>query len=222
MSVTVESVKALLDSEDFGDRLRGVNQLRELEPSVAFEMILPVVVDANVRVRYAAVSQMSSLGDQDLARSLEVLRDRLLNDPETDVKAAAADALGGLKLTDAFEDLRDQYHQSQEWLLRFSIIAALGEMGDPRGMDLLTEALSADNELVRTAAIGAIGELQDPQAMTLLAPFASDEDWQVRYRVVQAMRPFRDQPEAQAILQRLTGDAMDPVATEAQNLLGAD
>lgn len=219
MSVTPESVKAMLESEDFGDRLVGVNQLRQLDPAIAFEMIKPVITDSNVRVRYAAVSQVSSLGTQDLQAALELLRDRLLNDPETDVKAAAADSLSALQLTEAFEDLANLYRQTDEWLLQFSIIAALGELGDPRGFELLEDAIQSDNELVRTAAVGALGELQDPRAIPLLEPFAESDDWQLRYRVVQALGHLRGQPKAQETLQSLTSDKSDAVAGEAQRYL---
>ena len=62
MSATPESVQTLLNSDNFGDRLSGINQLRQLDPATAFELIRPAVTDKNVRVRYAAVSQLSSLG----------------------------------------------------------------------------------------------------------------------------------------------------------------
>jgi len=39
MSVTPESVKQMLSSENLGDRLRAVNQIRELEPAIAFELV---------------------------------------------------------------------------------------------------------------------------------------------------------------------------------------
>ena len=50
MSITKESVQTLLSSPDFGDRLRGVNQMRELDRAVAFEMAECMVQDSNVRV----------------------------------------------------------------------------------------------------------------------------------------------------------------------------
>ncbi|HEY9668302.1 MAG TPA: HEAT repeat domain-containing protein, partial [Coleofasciculaceae cyanobacterium] len=126
MSVTRESVQELLSSEDFGQRISGVNQLRQLEPAIAFELIQPVVTDTNTRVRYAAVSQLDTLGTQDLQASLTMLRDRLLNDEEPDVQAAAADALGALKLTEAYEDMEQLYRRTPEWLVQFSIVATLG------------------------------------------------------------------------------------------------
>ena len=187
MSLNPESVKELLYAKDYGDRIKGINQLRQLEPAVAFELIQPLIKDQNDRVRYAAVSQLDTLGTQDLDKSLELLRDRLFNDGEIDVKAAAADAIAALKLTAAFDDLQQVYQETSDWLLQFSIVAALGEMGDPRGFDLLKEALQSETALIQTAAINALGELGDRRAIPLLIPFATDPDWQIRHRLAQAL-----------------------------------
>jgi HEAT repeat protein len=218
MTITPESIQELLNSENFGERIRGLNQLRQLEPEIALEMLLPMVKDNNTRVRYAAVSQLDTIGTSDLTASLEILRDRLFNDPEPDVQAAAADAIGGLKLTEAFEDLATIYHQTQEWLIQFSIIAALGELGDPRGFDLLDAALKSDNNLLQTAAIGSLGELGDTRAIPLLIPFAKNEDWQIRYRLVQALGRLGGE-EAKTTIRQLADDSVEQVAQEAKNNL---
>lgn len=218
MSITPESVNQLLHSEDFGERIRGLNQLRQMEPEVAFELIQPLITDQNTRVRYAAISQLDTIGTQDLTLSLELLRDRLLNDPEPDVQAAAADAIGGLKLTEAYDDLENLYHQTTEWLIQFSIIATLGELGEPRSFDLLQEALNSDNDLVQTAAISAFGELGDSRAIPLITPFANHEDWQIRYRLVQALGRLGGS-EAHSVLERLAEDEVDQIAREAQTHL---
>ncbi len=218
MTITPESIQELLNSENFGERIRGLNQLRQIEPEVAFKMLLPMVKDQNTRVRYAAVSQLDTVGKSDLTASLEILRDRLFNDPEPDVQAAAADAIGGLKLTEAFDDLATIYHQTQEWLIQFSIIAALGELGEPRGFELLDLALKSDNNLLQTAAIGSLGELGDARAIPLLIPFANNEDWQIRYRLVQALGRLGGE-EAKTTIQQLTEDSVEQVAQEAKNNL---
>ena len=218
MSITPESIKSLLDSEDFGERIRGLNQLRQIEPETAFTMVQPMIVDKNTRVRYAAVSQLDTLGQSNKTASLEILRDRLFNDPEPDVQAAAADAIGGLKLVEAFEDLANIYHDTSEWLVQFSIIAALGELGEPRGFDLLEEALMSDNNLLQTAAIGSMGELGDTRAIPLLANFVDNEDWQIRYRLVQALGRLGGE-EARNIITKLTDDQSEQVAQEAKNNL---
>lgn len=218
MSVTRESVQELLSSEDFGQRISGVNQLRQLEPAIAFELIQPVVTDANTRVRYAAVSQLDTLGTQDLQASLTMLRDRLLNDEEPDVQAAAADALGALKLTEAYEDMEQLYRRTPEWLVQFSIVATLGELGDPRSFDLLQEALNSQTSLVQTAAISSLGELGDARAVPLLIPFATNSDWQIRYRVAQSLSRLGG-AEARATLEALAKDEKEEVAREAQAAL---
>jgi HEAT repeat protein len=215
MSITPESVKELLASPDFSDRLRGINQLRELEPAVAYPLLEPVINDGNARVRYAAISQMDTLGGQDLQASSTILRDRLLNDPEPDVQAAAADAIGALQLTEAFEDLQQVYHTSSEWLVQFSIIAMLGEFGDPRGFELLQEAIASDNELVQTTAIASFGELGDDRAIPLLIPFASNADWQIRHRVAQALQRLGG-AEARSTLELLANDPVEQVAEAAK------
>lgn len=219
MSVSPESVRQLLSSEDLGDRLRAMNQIRELEDkAAALELVQTGMGDRNARVRYSAVSQMDTLGGQDLNFSLNVLRDLLLNDPEPDVQAAAADCLGALKLTDAFTDLERVYHSSGEWLVRFSIIATLGELGDPRAFDLLQDALESGSELDKTAAISSLGDLGDPKAVEWLVPFASNPDWQIRYRVAQSLAKLGGE-QARILLEQLAGDEVEAVAQEAKNSL---
>lgn len=219
MTVTPESVKQMLSSEDLGDRLRAVNQIRELEDQkVAFELVQGASQDRNARVRYSAVSQMDTLGGQDLELSLNLLRDRLINDPEPDVQAAAADCLGALKLTQAYEDLQHLYHNTPEWLVKFSIVATLGELGDPRSLDLLKEALNSENDLVQTAAISSLGDLGDKQAVELLIPYATNADWQIRYRVVQALHKLGGE-QARTTIETLANDEVEAVATEAKNCL---
>jgi HEAT repeat protein len=214
MSVTPETVQELLSSQDFGDRLRAVNQIRQLEPAVGYELLQSAVNDANVRVRYAAVSQLATLGKQNPERSLKTLQGLLL-DPESDVQAAAADAVGALQLTDAYEDLHKLYHRSSEWLVKFSIVAALGELGDQRAFALLEEALNSDNELLKTAAIGSLGELGDDRAVELLVPYASNPDWQIRYRVAQALVRLGS-AAASPTLETLAKDEVEQVAQAAK------
>jgi HEAT repeat protein len=219
MTVTPESIQQMLSSEDLGDRLRSVNYIRDLEDrAIAFELTQTAIKDRNARVRYSAVSLMDTLGEQDLTTTLNVLRDRLINDPEPDVQAAAADCIGALKLTEAFTDLQQLYHNTSEWLVKFSIIATLGELGDPRSFELLQEALTTGNDLEQTAAISSLGDLGNTQAVPLLIPYATNPDWQIRYRVAQALAKLGG-AEAQTALETLTNDQVEAVAQEAKNCL---
>lgn len=218
MTVTLESVQKLLNSEDYGDRLIGVTQLRQLDTSTAFKLVEPLITDKNPRVRYAAVSQLDTLGVNNLEKTLELLRDRLFYDGEMDVKAAAADVVGALKLTDAYELIESLYYQSTEWVIKLSVVAALGVMGDPRGFEVLKDAIASDNSLIQTSAISAMGELGNPEAIPILIPFATDEDWQIRLRVAQALGNLGGS-EVQETLEQLASDTMELVAQQAQYCL---
>ncbi|MBK4730015.1 HEAT repeat domain-containing protein [Oxynema sp. CENA135] len=218
MSITPESVKTLLQSEDLGDRIKGVNQLRQLDRATAFDLVQGAIGDRSPRIRYAAVSQMAHLGVENRELSLTVLRDRLLNDSEADVQSAAADALGALQLTEAFDELRHLYETTQEWLLKFSIVAALGELGDDRSFEILEDALKSDEELVKTAAISSLGELGDRRATPLLLPFATDPDWQIRHRLAQALGRLGGD-EVRATLETLAEDEVDLVGQTARSYL---
>ncbi len=216
MTITPESVEQLLYSENFGDRIRGINELKKLEHQIAYDLIQPILKDDNVRVRYAAVSQLDSLGDVNRQQSLELLLDILYNDPEADVRAAAADTIAGLKLTEAFPDLKKVYEETSEWLLQFSIIAALGELGHPEGFEVLNQALLGDNPLLQTTAISALGELGDPRAIDLLLTFVDNPDWQIRHRLAQALGKLGGE-KSQEALQKLAEDDLDIVAQEAKS-----
>lgn len=222
MSITPESVTELIHSQNFGQRIQGINQLRKLDKEKAYELIKPLIKDDNVRVRYAAISQLDTLGEVNLEQSLEILLERLYNDPESDVRAAAADAIAGLKLTQAFPDLKKVYYESEEdWLIQFSIVAALGELGHPDGFDLLKNALNSDNGLLQTAAISALGELGDSRAVNILIPFIHNDDWQIRHRLTQALSKFIE-VETQEVLSALTilsADKSEAVAQEAKTYL---
>jgi HEAT repeat protein len=189
-----------------------------LDRAIGFDLIQIAVGDANARVRYAAISQLATLGQYSTLKTLDILRHALLHDPESDVQAAAADAIGALKLTTAFDDLQQLYYTTDKWLVQFSIIAALGELGEPESFGLLETALNSDNPLIKTAAIGSLGELGDSRALPLLVPYASDADWQIRHRVVLALGRL-DGPEARIALESLVHDEMEPVAQEARNYL---
>lgn len=210
-----ESVTTLIQSEDYGDRLKGINQLRGLDPAVAWPLIAPLATDSNTRVRYAAISQFDPLGRQDLPAALTILRDRLFNDTEADVQGAAADAIGGLGLKEAYGDLAAMYDRTNEWLLQVSIVAALGELGEPQAFELLKKAVQSDVDLVVATAISALGELKNPEGVDLIAPFVQNPDWQIRHRTAQALGRLPN-PAAIALLQTLAQDDLELVASEAK------
>jgi HEAT repeat protein len=213
-----EAVQALLESSDYGDRIRGLNQLRDLDPAVAYPLLEPMASDSNVRVRYMAVSQLAYLGEHNRDRAIPCLT-AALKDPEVDVQAAAADALSALRAEGAYEHLEALYRSTSEWLLQMSILAGLGELGDPRAFDLLVSALDSDNALNVPAAVGSLGELGDVRAVPHLLKLVANPDWQLRQRLAQALGQL-DTPEAKQALETMANDPEAIVAEAARLALG--
>ncbi|ATS18567.1 phycocyanin alpha phycocyanobilin lyase [Parathermosynechococcus lividus PCC 6715] len=218
MGVDTTTIQQLLASADVGDRLQGLNQLRSLEPEVAFPLVQPLIQDANARIRYAAVSQLATLGHVNPTQTQELLRDRLLHDSETDVRAAAADAMAALQLPFALEDLETAYHSTDDWLLQFSIVAALGALANPAAVTLLKEALNSSQELVMLAAIGSLGELRQPDILDVLRPFVDYPDWQVRHRLAIALGQIGT-ADAKQILEQMQTDSAQAVVEAVQTSL---
>ncbi|MFS8801111.1 HEAT repeat domain-containing protein [Synechococcus sp. R6-5] len=210
----------LLNSQDLGNRLRAINKARELPGPEALTLLQRAIHDENARVRYAAISQMGTLSGVDPNLLLPILQRSLREDPEFDVRAAAAAALGDLKQPQALADLLEAYRRETEWLVRFSIIAALGELGNPAAFDTLVEALQDKSELITTAAAAALGDLGDPRAIPYLDPLIDSDDWQLRYRVCIALAKLGTEA-ARAGLTRLAQDSQEQVAVHARAALGS-
>jgi HEAT repeat protein len=217
-----ELLNALETASDLGARLRAVNQARFLDPELQFQVLAKAGSDSSSRVRYAAISQLGTVPLSDPTPILVLLREKLVEDPEYDVRAAAAAALGDLKQPQALNDLLIAYHRETEWLVHFSIIAALGELGNPDAFDLLTDILTQGNELMRTVAAGALGDLKDPRAVPILAAQLTTADQQLRYRICLALINIGKEIGHEAVRPSLLALSQDPdpqIATQAQEFL---
>ena len=218
MSETFETLREQLATDDIGTRMKAVQASRSLPMSDRFNLLIVAATDANARIRYDVISQIGTVGTVDLQKSLEILSDRLFVDPEIDVRAAAAASLGSLQLNQAFDLLKTAYESTNDWMFQFSIIAAIGDLGAPQGLEFLAEALQNPNELVKIAAIGSLGDLGNPKAVSLLLPFIDDPDWQIRHRVSQALATLGGD-EAKVALAKLANDPIPQVAEATRHLL---
>lgn len=80
------------------------------------------------------------------------------------------------------------YEESSDLMVRFSILAALGELGNPKAFDLLKYTLENEEEsLLKVAALGSIGELGDNRAIEVVKPFLSSDDASLKERAQIAM-----------------------------------
>ncbi|MGK7911308.1 MAG: HEAT repeat domain-containing protein [Synechococcus sp.] len=216
--VTIEELNQLASSENWGDRIKAINQARELSGDNALPLLSSLATDSNTRVRYAAISQIGTLELSDREKPISLLKDRLETDPEVDVRAAAAAALGDLKQPGTLQNLLAALQREDEWLMVLSIIAALGELGDLGAMDAILAAATDDNVLIRATAASALGDLGDERGLEALQTLATDSDWQTRHRVCISLGKIGGD-SARALLESLAQDEEEQVAATAKDVL---
>jgi ParB family chromosome partitioning protein len=141
-------------------------------------------------------------------------------DPHTQFLAAEGLALGkreeGLPMMLAAVDLQEDYS------LRTRAVDALGELGDPRALDLLLKIVNDTEHELREAAVEAIGRMgRSPRALEvqeLLTGLARGSD-SIADRALRGLRWF-DHPEGWQLIRRRAADEHSPLRETAVELLG--
>jgi HEAT repeat protein len=146
--------------------------------------------------------------------SLALLVQTLTTDPDYNVRAMAAGALGYLGDRQALPALSHAFFEESNWLVKFSAVVALGDLQDPQAMGVLLTALESDQSLVQEAAIMAIGAMGAVEQVERLLRFVGSEDWMIRKRVAEALGNLPS-PQSQSALRYLSQDTNPQVAAAA-------
>ena len=82
---------------------------------------------------------------------------------------------------DAVPILTELYRRETSDEVKASLLALLGESGDPRALDVLIAGSEPGNSKdMRLAAMNAIGELDDKRALPILRKYFADQDPEIR------------------------------------------
>jgi HEAT repeat protein len=132
------------------------------------------LADPDAVVRCRACEEAVPVVDVDLVR--------LLDDADTSVVEAAAWALGerGHSAAGAVDALSAVARDHDDALCREAAVAALGAIGDRRGLDTVLAATSSDRPAVRRRAVVALAAFDGPEVDAALRAALDDRDWQVR------------------------------------------
>jgi HEAT repeat protein len=191
-----------LASPDFLTRVRAINDHRQRAPGQVITALVPLASsDKNPQIRYSAISQLAGLNrtelsDVEKATLLETAVSMIKNDTDSSCQSGAADVIAGLGLTDGFETLVSTYHETTDWMLKLTIAAGMGEIGDPRAAEFLRSVLAGaegeGNELLLTAIIGALGDIRNPDALNIIEPFLEHPDISIRQRAAIAVELIKN------------------------------
>jgi HEAT repeat protein len=138
------------------------------------ETLAEFLADPSPRVRRRAVEIAADRPDTNL-------RD-LLEDPDTSVVEMAAWACGEHeRVTDpTLERLMTLATEADDPLVREASAAALGAIGDRRGLDAIIAACSDRPAIRRRAVLALAPFLDEERATATLLDALGDRDWQVR------------------------------------------
>jgi len=122
----------------------------------------------NAEVAMFAVQILSRIKDPSSAQALLPL----LEHSDSNISQAAIEALGALKAREAVPGLI-RLLDADLWL-QFAAVAALGEIGDPRAVQALLDAIP--NEMLSEPAVEALGRIASPEALPRLLSILADHD----------------------------------------------
>jgi HEAT repeat protein len=175
-------------------------------------------------IRQAAIAK---LGDSNDPAAVEPLLEAL-DDKVWYIQGSAAQALtrlyvqsaevraeGAERLTTPIAKLL----KSKEAGVRKTVVAALGYMGVPESLPLLTGALDDKSESVRMTAAEALGRLGNPDAIKPLISALGDKDEWVRMSAATSLGQLNAQDAIKPLILAL-GDPVDNVREMAATSLG--
>lgn len=167
------AARALLDDDDPAVRATALGALARAGAVRAVD-VEHALADADVGVRRRACEEAVSVTDVDLVP--------LLADTDTSVVEAAAWALGerGADAAAAVNALVDVSRNHDDALCREAAVAALGAIGDQRGLEAVLAAAAGDRPAVRRRAVVALAAFDGPEVEQALRTALDDRDWQVR------------------------------------------
>lgn len=149
-----------------------------------------------------------------------------------EVAADTLDILSGVKTQEDVLRQREEAEKDVEALIKTlqhkkdppaqnKAALALGEIGDPRAVGPLIQALKDENDFVRLEAAEALGKIKDARAVKPLTQALKDEYEWVRFRATVALGKIGSKAEeAVPALAKALKDEYDFVREEAAEALG--
>ena len=152
----------------------------------------PILLEAletdNPAVQAVTGRMLAELGIREAGMPLV----RLLASEETQVRQAAAAALGRLRDPRAVQPLLERLPQKPWRAERCEILLTLGRVGEPRAVPFLDDQLKDEDPMVQNCAAGALGLLGDGRGLALALDNSRSEDAGVQRSAVEALGRIGD------------------------------
>ncbi len=167
----VPNLLSVLETEDEKLQLKVLTILRKLKAPEAVPALLALLKHRNELIRQRACDALGRMGDADVAERLETV---LSIDPSTEVRAAAARALGEIADPGSVDSLKKALED--EFLVRCQAIIALGTVGDQENVTDLLNLLQDRTPEIKYHAAGALAELGAKRAISPIRAMLEDSN----------------------------------------------
>lgn len=177
----VDTAMALLDDTDPTVRATALRALARAG-ATHIDVLTDAASDPTPVVRRAAAEVAARADGTGVADDeVDALVVRLLADDDHTVIEVAAWAAGERERADAtvIDRLAALAVDHDDALVREAAVAALGAIGDPRGLSAILRA-TTDKATVRRRAVLALAPFDGPDVQAALERALDDRDWQVR------------------------------------------
>ncbi|WP_166825759.1 HEAT repeat domain-containing protein [Thalassoroseus pseudoceratinae] len=167
----VPNLLSVLESQDEKLQLKVLTILRKLKAPEAVPALLDLLKVRNELIRQRACDALGRIGDADVAERLETV---LSVDPSTEVRAAAARALGEIADPGSVDSLKKAL--DDEFLVKCQAIIALGTVGDQEVVGDLLDLLTDLTPEIKYHAAGALGEIGGKRAISPIRALLEDSN----------------------------------------------
>ncbi|MDJ0594965.1 MAG: HEAT repeat domain-containing protein [Pleurocapsa sp. MO_226.B13] len=203
----LHQIETYIDSPNPENRMKAITELRNYEPNLVVPLLKRRMYDQEFVVRsFVAMG----LGYKQTEEGFELLLDLIEYDRDYNVRAEAANSLAKYG-EDAIPHLVKLFQQDSNWLVRYSIFAAIDLRQHPEILlEFCTLGLRGNDRVVQQTAIASLEQLtntpQEANALELLLSAAKSEQGEIRAQVARVLRHFED-PRAEATLTNLRQDS---------------
>jgi len=173
-------ISAILDKSRAGCRAAAIAALETIgKPALPF--LETAIRTASPGGQVALAGVVGSAGGP---QAVQILAALVIQDSDTNVVAAALTALGKTNEPTAFPILSAALSSPDDWLT-FSVVGALGDLGDERGIPLLEPLL--DNPMLEEAATLALVQIRTVEAAQVMVKHCYSESGSLRESVLLAL-----------------------------------
>ncbi len=212
----VDDVKYALSSGDGLLVLPATHAAAELRDPGLVPALVPLMTNADSRVRNRAVYALGRIGDKAASSALlaqipKVREARMLNN--------IAFALERLD-PKAFFAAAGKLAQHKQASIRMNAAFVLGDVRRSEGIPLLARALNDENDYVRVSAVAALGKLDAPEALKLVEPYAADKNRTLRKTALLSLLSLSNGQKKDVVYDALVAVPAGDAFTEQARLEG--